>query len=350
MTSLRTAAILLLLPMAIAALAPSPDVEAPDLVARAVDLGIDFDRRQSTDALGRTITWYLRGLEPRDSAPALPLVLWIQGSGGQSLFRRRGSEADAPIGAGVLDLLAEVVDDRALLLAVEKPGVAFLDDLERPGTAAGTNEEFRREHTLERWTIALAAALDAAGRRPDVDPTRVLVLGHSEGAATAARLAAERADAVSHVGFLAGNGLTRGFCLVRRADRRRGPDDTAERRHARVEAMHATISDLLARPDDIDDLVMGHPPRRWASFLRASARDDLLRTEAPVMLVHGTADRSSPIESFDALRAELRRLDRPHVLARRLADADHAFDRPGDPPGAGFRRVLVECVDWFLAD
>src|SRR5262245_12473447 len=52
--------------------------------------GIPFDRYTTKDALGRQITFYLSMAE-RDSKP-LPLVVFVQGSGSQSLFTKNGDK------------------------------------------------------------------------------------------------------------------------------------------------------------------------------------------------------------------------------------------------------------------
>jgi dienelactone hydrolase len=61
---------------------------------------------------------------------------------------------------------------------------------------------------------------------------------------------------------------------------------------------------------------------------------DLLRTKARIYLAHGTEDSSVPVESHDALEAELRANGRD-VTAERLAGLDHSFlHKKPDPRGS----------------
>src|SRR5947209_9796042 len=111
----------------------------------AATLGVPFERYFAEDRYGRRITLYL------STAPAgaarLPVALFIEGSGCQSLIRKHGDH----VAGGYQNILQEVARGRARVLAVEKPGVHYLDAGQRPGTAEGASEEFLREHTLPRW-------------------------------------------------------------------------------------------------------------------------------------------------------------------------------------------------------
>src|SRR5215510_10360596 len=54
------------------------------------ELGVPFQRYTATDGLGRTITFYLSIPANVQQDAKLPVALIIQGSGCQSLFRKRG--------------------------------------------------------------------------------------------------------------------------------------------------------------------------------------------------------------------------------------------------------------------
>ena len=106
------------------------------------------------------------------------------------------------------------------VLVVEKPGVSFLDEPKQPGTATEASKEFLEEHTLPRWGEANAAALKAVLAQPDIDASRVLVTGHSEGGIVAARVAGELSK-VTHVSPVGCGGATQLFSLAELARRLR---------------------------------------------------------------------------------------------------------------------------------
>ncbi len=309
------------------------------------DLGIPYERYTVPDSLGREITFYLSRPPAARAGARLPVVLFVQGSGSQSLFRRY----EGMVVGGYQDLLLDAADGRIRVLAVEKPGVQFLDFPTRPGEAEEGSEEFLREHTLERWAEANVAALRATRALAGIDRGRTLVLGHSEGGLVAARVAAELPD-VTHVASLSRGGPTQLFDLVLSRSRPR-PDDSPGDAGRRVEALYREWEQIRADPDSTTRFWMGHPYRRWSSFLQASLTEELLRTQARVYVAHGTRDGSTPVTSHDVLVAELRARGRD-VVAERVEGADHTFAQPGEPPASagGMRALFQRIVAWFLAE
>jgi pimeloyl-ACP methyl ester carboxylesterase len=312
-------------------------------------LPIPFQRFTTTDDHGRTITAYL-SKPPKEAKGPLPVVLWIQGSGCQSLFMKSPQGA---IGGGLQTLLFKMADGRFRVLCVEKPGVKFLDLPPRPGGAEGASEEFLKEHTLPRWAEANAAALRAVWTLPDIDKRRTLVIGHSEGALTAARVAAELPD-VTHVAPLASAGPTQLHNLGELAALPRPGDQPgdADRRRDKV---YADWQKILEDPDSITKYWMGHPYRRWSTFCRHNSVTELLRSKAKVYLAQGTEDRSSHISGLDIVRAELAAHGR-EVVVERMAGLDHGYGpaaggpaQPGARSGShGFDELFTRILAWFL--
>lgn len=300
-----------------------------------------FERFECEDRLGRTITFYLSERVVREAD--LPLLVFIQGSGAQPLFPR----TDGRLGGGLQNLLWDAARDRARVLCVEKPGVAPYVPFPRPGSAEGASSTFRREHVLGRWAEAVRAATAAARHLPGVDGSRALVVGHSEGGLVACRVAALD-PLVTHVASLAGGGVTQLHDLVELARAGLFYAHAGEEPEERVAALLEDWSAVAAAPDDPDALFLGHPHRRWTSFLATSPLKELPRTRARIFLVQGTADVVTSTSSVDALHAELVAAGRD-VTYLRLEGADHAFHRPGtdDSPSRGFARVFDRLVVWF---
>src|SRR5579862_9039851 len=97
--------------------------------------GTQFQRYTCQDKLGRTITFYLS----RSAAKPLPLILFIQGSGPQSIWFQRGDK----IAGGLQNLLLSQATDKARVLAVEKPGVACFYQPPQPGVSEGAPQAFQ---------------------------------------------------------------------------------------------------------------------------------------------------------------------------------------------------------------
>lgn len=295
---------------------------------------IPFEPFTVKDPLGRTITAYL-SRPPAGSEGRLPVILFVPGSGSQSVWTLH----ETKVNSGLQGLLYQLAKGRARVLVVEKPGVKPFDSPKRMGGANEGSREFLEEHTLPRWATANAAALQAVLARPDIDPKRVLVTGHSEGGIVAARVAAD-VPAVTHVAPLSCGGATQLFSLAELA-RRRAPDGQGD---AAARAVYAEWAKVLTKPDSIDDFWLGHPHRRWSTFLKSSVIDELKRSKAKVYLAHGTADESDSIIGFDVMRAELLANGRD-VTAERVEGGDHGFGVKGQSLLA---KVFGNVVEWFL--
>lgn len=298
-----------------------------------------FEIHHVQDELDREIRYFLSdatGDEPQ------PIVLYINGSGASSAFFRTPNG----VAAGGQNLMLRALDGKARVLVVDKPGTELFGEVDQPGTAVGASETFLQEHTLDRWTEANRAALDQVIDRDDIDATRVMVLGHSEGSDVAALVAAVE-PRVTHVALLAGGGPTQLFDFVTFAARSQ-PGDKVGDAAARVEAVYDDWAKVLQKPNSIDDFWRGHPYRRWSSFMATSPLEEVQKSDAKIFAAHGTHDQSTPIESFDLLVAGLRARGRA-VESHRVEGASHAFAQPGETGPDGMVQMMRTAGEWFLA-
>jgi pimeloyl-ACP methyl ester carboxylesterase len=123
--------------------------------------------------------------------------------------------------------------------------------------------------------------------------------------------------------------------------RRRAPEGQAD---AAAQAVFDMWAEILAKPDSIDDFWMGHPHRRWSTFLKSSVIDELKRSKAKVYLAHGTADQADSVVGFDVMRAELLAAGRD-LTVERVEGGDHGFALEGQ---SGISKVFGNVVEWFL--
>ncbi|HLP85146.1 MAG TPA: hypothetical protein VK157_12420 [Phycisphaerales bacterium] len=334
-------------------------------VATGAELGIPFDRYETLDSFGRTVTYYLSkppATDPAGSDIRRPLVVVIQGSGCSSIWQSvpaanlaspdqaSGTNAAKPrIGGGLQNLIRRDFGGEVRVLAVEKPGVRFLDNPHPPGTGDPCADEFKNHHTPPEWSAAISASLRESLRLPGVDPSRVLVLGHSEGADMAAYVAQANPDIVTHVACLAGAGITQLFDMTQLAWAEQTPGESLDARTQRVQSVYDTWAAIQRDPAAIDKSAWGHPYKRWSSFAAISPVESLLATDPrqQLFLAHGTADQAVPIASFDAGLAILASKGRTAVV-RRLPGLDHGFAAADEQDGAGMARIMGEAVTWFL--
>lgn len=349
------------------------------LAAPASELKLPFDRFTTKDEFGREITFYLsvahykpnaapkegeksdasgtgarskatehqgerdaKAVGASEKGPKLPIAVFIQGSGGGSLF---GELPDGRRYGGIQNILLSLAEGRFRVLVVEKPGVAFLSQASPPGSAEGCTDEFKREHTPQRWTAAIVAATRAARALAGIDTSTLLIAGHSEGGDMAAHVGAALPEA-THVAILSAGGPTQLFDMAQLARREQTPGEGAAEREARVEAAYEAWERIMQDPESIEKSEWGHPNRRWSTFMKASPVQSALSCNAKMFLAYGTLDTSVPVESCDVLRAQLTAAGKDVTTDRRLGE-DHGFSKEGQDAGAGFTIVFTKMIEWW---
>lgn len=310
-----------------------------------------FVRYFTTDELGRRIVFYVAEPAAGDGTTKLPVVVYVQGSGSQSVFTRVEKDgverAGASGGQGTVRLLAK---DRAIVVIAEKPGVKFMDRPSQPGSGEEGSPEFREEHTLPRWSAAVSAAMKAAITLPRADPARVLIVGHSEGGLVACKVAADNPN-VTHIATLAGGGATQLFDLIELARRGDLCGSKPRKPEECVQWLLAQWEDVLKSPDSADSFFLGHPHRRWTSFLATSPLEELKRTRAKVFVGQGTDDKAVYAPSADVLFATLKAAGRDVTYSR--VPGDHAFmvrGEDGKLNQEGWDEMHTRVLEWFLAE
>jgi uncharacterized protein len=199
----------------------------------------------------------------------------------------------------------------------------------------------------------LAAAVTALAARPEVDPARVLVAGHSEGALLAAAVAAHRAPVTGAV--LLSMSATPGEDLLRWQVRQIAPTLPAPVRgllrlfridlERKVAANHVKIR---ATTTDVARVGGARLNARWTrEFLDHDPRADLRRLTVPVLAITGTKDLQVDPADLDQIVATAP----AEVTVRRIPDLTHTLRRqPGPASLRAYRQELREPVDAEVLD
>ena len=267
---------------------------------------------------------------PRDAAARVPVVVTISGSGPQD----RDGRLAGINGYRPFRTLADTLGRRGIaVLRFDERGVGG-----STGSFAGaTTQDFAADvRTVLAWLRA----------RPDVDPRRLALLGHSEGGIVAPIVATT--DTVAAVVLMAGTAIPGRRILDYQWRRLIQRDSTLPPQ--RRDSVLALI------PQVIDSAIARDPWLRY--FAAYDPRPTARRLRVPTLVLQGATDRQVTPDQADSLVALLRAGGNRRVTARVLPGLDHLFiaDPSGEPTGYAslpdprLAPALVGAVvDWLTA-
>ena len=226
---------------------------------------------------------------PLGTAPAtrLPAVVLIAGSGP---LDRDETAHGIPIFAQLANALA---DAGFAVVRYDKRGVG----------QSGGRSEFA---TLNDYAEDAIAAVRFLEKRKDIDPKRIALVGHSEGAAVAL-LAARREGKVRAVALIAGIG-TKGAELILEQQQyafRAAKIPEAERA-SKVELQKKEQAAVLTGKgwEDVPADIRKQAESPWfASFLAFDPAPVISRLDQPIFVVHGALDTQVPPHHAEKLGA-----------------------------------------------
>src|SRR5262249_35704301 len=153
---------------------------------------------------------------------------------------------------------------------------------DKRGTGASTGEW--QSAGLEEYADDLVAGIVAMSRRPDIDTTRVAVLGLSEGG-WVAPLAASRSAGIKAIAAISGGARTEGDADVHKVRREA---EGAGRSAAAVDSIVRAAEELIA--SSVRNAKTGRSPSGFDRRIAYDPTGDWRRFQGPVLYMGGEAD------------------------------------------------------------
>jgi len=174
-------------------------------------------------------------------------------------------------------------------------------------------------------TIADALAAVALLKvRPDIDPHRIVVLGHSLGGTLAPRIAGMDGS-IAAIVVMAGAARPIPDLIVEQTEylsRVMGPADAAAQ--ARIAALKAeAVRARAAKIGDAGPAIMNAPPSYWADLNAYDPAASASRLDIPILVLQGGRDYQVTQKDFDLFRSAL--VGRPNATLRMLDRLNHLF-------------------------
>jgi pimeloyl-ACP methyl ester carboxylesterase len=227
--------------------------------------------------------------KPVDAAPAtrLPAIVLIAGSGP---LDRDETAYGIPIFAQLANAFA---DAGFAVVRYDKRGV---------GQSGGRNEFA----TLGDYAEDVVAIVKFLEKRKDIDPKRIALVGHSEGAAVAL-LAARRAGQVDAVALVAGIGTTGAQLILEQQQYALRTSKIPEAEHAaKIELQKKVQAAVLTGKgwEDVPADVRKQAESPWfASFLAFDPAPLVAKIDQPLFVIQGALDTQVPPHHAEKLGA-----------------------------------------------
>ncbi|MCB1076310.1 MAG: alpha/beta fold hydrolase [Verrucomicrobiae bacterium] len=325
---------------------------------------VTFENELGGNRLAGTLTL------PKDRRGALPAVVLISGSGPQD-------RDETILGHKPFAVIADFLT---------RNGIAVLRYDDR-GTGASTGN-FSYATTLDFATDA-AAAVTFLKNRPEVDPTKIGLIGHSEGGLVAPIVAVKRPGDVAFLVLLAAPGLrgdeilmTQSRALLSAAGMKPDLVDLMSRLNRSIydalvlpDPNPETVRKLAAEfetevkklsPEDakalgeigtvIEDQMKSLQSPWFAQFLTLDPAEFLKKTTIPVLALNGERDLQVLADpNLAAISAHLTEAGNTHFETKKLPELNHLFQRAATGlPGEYWRiettiepSVLKSILEWI---
>lgn len=255
-----------------------------------------------------------------------PILLFLEGSGNLPLFFKR---SDGRYSSGITLNTDKYAKDYHILL-VSKPGIPLEDSLHYSFSGRGyypLNPEYTELYSLNWRAGAGAIAIDFALKYLKVDPTKVIVMGHSEGSQVAP-LVAVKNNSVTHVISMMGNALTQfyDFLMNERLSVLKGDISPIQAQYT-IDSLFLEYEKIFSDPSNTSSQWYGETYKKWNSFAVQSPLESMLLLEIPILYIAGGMDVNQNIINMDYARLEFLRKGKKNLTYKVFPTLDHFFQK-----------------------
>lgn len=240
--------------------------------------------------------------------------------------------------------LDRIPNDYALIL-ISKKGIPFLTN----SSKFSAPQQFYQSESLNYRVWQGNEVISDVIKNYIKKPSKVIVIGHSEGSSVVAKLATINKK-ITNVGFWAGDANTQyyDFALQIRKDVLIGKI-TEQEGKVQIDSLLSDVQKIENNPLNIKNKWLGHTYKRWSSFTEPSI-DNLLKIKVPIYVAVGALDNSVPVEASLLIPIEFIRHKKNNLTFKLYPDYDHSFNKPAkfenDQVSYEFMNVFQDFMNW----
>ncbi|MCA6423505.1 MAG: hypothetical protein IM568_11900 [Flavobacterium sp.] len=263
-----------------------------------------------------TINYYIFGnqitLEEKK-----PLFLYLQGSGANPIFiiNKDGSKSSSMI------LGPQWLNGKYHYVIIGKPGMKFAD--EESETA---NPNYDKKMSLDYRVNIADAVINDLIKSENIDKSRVVVAGHSEGGQIAPKIAYVN-KYVTHLISLCGTSINQMYdFLIHIRKNVESNKLTKDEGNKEIDSLLTIYKDIMLHPLSTEKKWAGHTYLRWSSTINNPPLQYLLKLNIPIYISVGTADRATTIENMDSTPIEFIKAGKNNLTYKWYWNYDHSFN------------------------
>lgn len=177
--------------------------------------------------------------------------------------------------------------------------------------------EFHLANNPDQWTADYSEFIAVQLGSVASQPKNVVLVGVSEGALPAARVASLRPE-VTHLAIIGSGGYSMRESL-----------STLKQREAIPFDVNAGWEKIATDPRSIERSWYGNPYRWWSDIMDIAPLADLLKLNIPILLGIGEQDQSVPVESAHFLETKFKEAGKGNLTLRVYPGADHRLSSNG---------------------
>lgn len=307
---------------------------------------LGFEEYRATDPELGEVNYYLS--KSYDSKPQ-PLLVYLDGSGVFPLFQ----QVEQGLGSTVVIDFQNLAKEYRILL-ISKPDVPFVDKVGRAPNGFPTYDAPAGydERLSFQWRVGAAQLALSEVDKAQVDTSKIVVLGFSEGAQIAAAVA-EKDSSVTHLMLFSSNGLNQLYDpLINARMKAKTGQLTEEQAQQEVDSLFLEYRNIHADPQATDKEWWGHTYKRWSTFSKTAPVNSLYQLKIPIYMANGSLDQNSVL-SADYVNMVFMIQQKDNLTYKVYPNYDHQFNHHQFENGQfvnaipKIQMVMREAFDWL---
>jgi predicted esterase len=273
-----------------------------------------------------------------------PLLIYLDGSGNNPLAYFKLDTNGKLLRYSGIPMNIKALKLKYHILLIGKTNVAFAKELS--DTSSNNFDSIYNKNNNCDWRVSAASkAIDFVFKNYNVDKTKVIVLGFSEGGQVAPRVAVENKKITHCIAFV-GGGLNQFFdeIIKNRMLSVKG-DLSQEESQKKIDSLFLDFENIYKNPNSTNLFWFGHPYKRWSSYTLIPTIEYIKKLTIPIYIAQGTEDSNTNVLSSDYTRLEFLRLNKHNLTFKNYAGFDHSFKNSKTGENI-LIKVMDEAIKW----